>query len=137
MHAAYNQTAAEERQREADRASMMETVVAGVVAGLETQSVRHTTASRSAAIQVQTRLTGSSTVLLGHIPIKGEGIDTESLEWEIYLNAWVMAAGQLGGLSHDPHGGPRLQEVLSLILKHPAKALEEIADAEELRRAHI
>ena len=123
---------AEETQREADRESMMKTVVAGVVAGIEAQSQRNTTASRSAAAQVQTRLTGSITTLLGDIPIKGEGIDTDSMEWEIYLNAWVMAAGQLGGLSDDPHGGPRLQEVLSLILKHPAKALEEIADAEEL-----
>ena len=72
---------------------MMETVVAGAVAGLETQSLRHTTASRSAAIQVQTRLTGSITFLLGAMPIKGEGIDTESLEWEIYLNAWARVAG--------------------------------------------
>ena len=64
--------------------------------------------------------------------MKGEGIDTDSLEWEIYISAWVMAAGRLGALSDDPHGGPRLQEVLSLILKHPAKALEEIANAEEL-----
>ena len=110
------QREAEENKREADRASMMQTVVAGVVAGIEAQSHRTTTASRSAATQVQTRLTGSITTLLGDIPIKGEGIDTDSLKCEIYLSAWTMAAGQLGGLYDDPHGGLRLQEVLSLIL---------------------
>ena len=124
--------AAEEKQREADRASMMQTVVAGVVAGIGAQSQRTTTASRSAATQVQTRLTGSITTLLGDIPTKGEGIDTNALKWEIYLSAWPMAAAQLCALEDDPHGGPRLQEVLSLILKHPTKVLADIADAEAL-----
>ena len=74
----------EERQREADRASMLETVVAGVVAGIEAQSQRTTTVSRSAAnAAVQPRLTGSITSLLGDIPTtKGEGIDTDSLKWD-------------------------------------------------------
>ena len=124
--------AAEEKQREADRASMMQTVVAGVVAGIEAQSQRTTTASRSAATQVQTRLTASITTLLGDIPTKGEGIDTNALKWEIYLSAWPMAAAQLCALEDDPHGGSRLQEVLSLILKHPTKVLADIADAEAL-----
>ena len=97
----------EERQREADRASMLETVVAGVVAGIEAQSQRTTTVSRSAAnAAVQPRLTGSITSLLGDIPTtKGEGIDTDSLKWDTYLTAWIMAAGQLCALPDDPHGG--------------------------------
>jgi hypothetical protein len=92
-HAEFMQaTRTEERQREADRASMMETVVAGVVAGIKAQSQRTTTVSRSAAnAAVQTRLTGSITSLLGDIPTKGEGIDTDSLKWDTYLTAWIMA----------------------------------------------
>ena len=123
-HAEFMQAArTEERQREADRASMMETVVAGVVAGIEAQSQRTTPGSRGAAnAAVHPRLTGSITSLLGDIPTKGEGIDTDSLKWDTYLQAWIMAAGQLCALPDDPHGGSRLPAVLSLILKHPAKA---------------
>ena len=132
MQAARN----EERQRESDRASMLETVVAGVVAGIEAQSQRTNTVIKSAAnVAVQTRLTGSITTcsLLGDIPTtKGDGIDTDSLKWDTSLTAWIMAAGPLRALPDDPHGGSRLQAVLSLILKHPAKALADISDAEAL-----
>jgi hypothetical protein len=118
-HAEFMQAArTEEKQREADRASLMETVVAGVVAGIEAQSQRTNTGSsrsRSAAnAAVQARLTGSITSLLGDIPTKGEGIDTDSLKWDTYLTAWIMAAGQLCALPDDPHGGSRLQVVFRL-----------------------
>ena len=87
-HAELRQAARnEERQRESDRAIMLETVVAGVVAGIEAQSQRTNTVSRSAAnAAVQTRLTGSITGLLGDIPTKGDGIDTDSLKWDTLLS---------------------------------------------------
>ena len=91
MQAAHN----EERQREYYRASMLGTVVAGVVAGIEAQSQRTNTASRSDAnAAVQTRLTGSITGLLGDIPTKGDGIDTDSLKWDTYLTAWITKIPQ-------------------------------------------
>jgi len=88
---------------------MLERVVAGEVAGIEAQSQQATTVNRSAAnATVQTGLTGNITGLLGDIPTKGDGIDTDSLKWDTYLTAWIMAAGQLCALPDDPHGGTRL-----------------------------
>ena len=112
--------------------SLRASVVAGVVAGIGEAQTHRTESNRSAVTLTLSRLTAEITTLLGDIPLKGDGIDTDSLNWYTYLKAYIMAEGKMSALPDDPHSGQRLQDVLATILKHPEKELTDIPDVETL-----